>query len=554
MKILLKLFIGRLPISLVRYLQEFNFRAYLYLGRHLFMDARDSLGSQIKILNQDSRAIKSFALDDYPDYRLQITDSLTLENIPITWDHSDLTYNKYIGVMLRRNQKITLEQPLIFRNSWLRLSFAPAFRGEGNPHYMLKLRLMGLDGSILPLADFHQYSNSHINAEWSTFLIDLQRLDGETGYLQLSWDLYQFSDAADANSVQDYPVIVSKITVGLWDELELLEARTFHNTRIKNEVGHFTEVYKHKMYESNQYISQPVSILRLKDIPKDQSTEKMTTFRTSQPLENESVYAYACRLLEINLEQKSIDFGHRLLELSRTKSPLRVLSLCSGSARIEAGFDDLTSQTCLWTLQDINDELLQKARDQFAPMASVEFLVGDVNLIHKMDREWDIIMCVSGLHHVVELESVTNFVAQSLSPGGEFWLLGEYVGNSGNRLNSSAQIEADNVFSGLPEKYRFNQHTKRLDSAIPKNDYSIDCFEGIRADQIEKIILRRFATQSISRNNSFLWRLVNLAYADNYDLKKIEDIHVIEKLVRAELLHFNKHHDGTTLNAIYYKI
>jgi ubiquinone/menaquinone biosynthesis C-methylase UbiE len=262
------------------------------------------------------------------------------------------------------------------------------------------------------------------------------------------------------------------------------------------------------------------------------------------------MYAF---LLEINLEQKGIDFEYRLVELSRTKSPLRVLSLCSGSARIEAGFDELTNYSCLWTLQDINDELLQKARGQFAPMASVEFLVGDVNLIHQMDREWDIIMCVSGLHHIVELESVTDFVYQSLSPSGEFWLLGEYVGNSGNRLNPSAQIAADNVFRELPEKYRFNQHTKRFDSTIPKNDYSIDCFEGIRADQIEKIISRRFATQSISRNNSFLWRFVNLAYANNYDLKKIEDMQVLEKLVRAELSHFNKVHDGTTLNAIYTK-
>jgi hypothetical protein len=82
--------------------------------------------------------------------------------------------------------------------------------------------------------------------------------------------------------------------VGLRDEIELLEARTFHKTRIKNEIGHFTEVYKHKMYETTHYISKPISILRLEDIPKDQSAKRMTTFNASQPLENESVYAYVC--------------------------------------------------------------------------------------------------------------------------------------------------------------------------------------------------------------------------------------------------------------------
>jgi hypothetical protein len=135
------------------------------------MDVWDSSESQIKVPNQDIRTNINFALDDNPD--LQITDMQTLENIPITWGHSEVTYNKYIGVILRRNQKITLETPLIFRNSWLRLSFAPAFRRDKNPHYMLKLSLLGIENSILPLADFHHYSNPNIDSEWSTFLIDL---------------------------------------------------------------------------------------------------------------------------------------------------------------------------------------------------------------------------------------------------------------------------------------------------------------------------------------------------------------------------------------------
>jgi hypothetical protein len=180
------------------------------------MDVWDSSESQIKVPNQDFRSIKNFVLDDNPD--IQITDLLTLENISLTWGHSAVTYNKYLGVILRRNQKIILAKPIIFRNSWLRLSFAPAFLSDKNLHYMLKLSLLGIEDSILRLADFHHYSNPNTEAEWSTFLIDLQRFDGECGFLQLFWDLYQSSDTADVSSTQDYPVIISKITVGSrWD-------------------------------------------------------------------------------------------------------------------------------------------------------------------------------------------------------------------------------------------------------------------------------------------------------------------------------------------------
>jgi hypothetical protein len=58
----------------------------------------------------------------------------------------------------------------------------------------------------------------------------------------------------------------------------------------------------------------------------------------------------------------------------------------------------------------------------------------------------------------------------------------------------------------------------------------------------------------IVKNNSFLWRLVNLAYADNYSLEVKEDLNILNTLVEAEVSHFTKYRDGTTLNAVYQKL
>jgi SAM-dependent methyltransferase len=308
------------------------------------------------------------------------------------------------------------------------------------------------------------------------------------------------------------------------------------------------------MYESKQFLEQPIKITQLHEIQSNNSIGHLDIFKDSPPSENESVYAYACRLLQLNLGTSGINFDERILALSQQKSPLRILSLCSGSARNEARLDEVTDNSCHWTLQDLNENLLTKARRQFSPAASVEFLVGDINKIGEMGKEWDIIMCVSGLHHVVELERVVSFISQSLAKDGEFWLIGEYVGKSGNRLHHAAQMEADRIFSTLPPKYRFNQHLNSIDMYLPRNDYSIDCFEGIRADEIEPIIASQFYPKHIDKNNSFLWRLVNLAYADNYDLRDEKDLKILHSLIFAEITHFKKHFDGTTLNAVYAKL
>ena len=551
MKTILKILIDKLPLNYVEFLKRFSIRLLTYLSKLNTTLPRDPYVTEDENRNLTKENVTNFALDHNSTF--EILGNVTSESKPTTWGHSDCTYNKYIGVILRNNEILKIRKPFTFRNTWVRLSFAPAFQGKTEIRGNLALRLTNFENEVTELACF-SIQNTKCNSEWSTFEIDLQRFDGENGHLEVSFK----SDHSQLLNIDpfapDFPIIVSKFSVGPKPQLNLIEARTFSSTRIQNEVGHFSEVYKHKMYESAEYVAQPISIMRLEDIESNISIPGTPPFESSRPVQGESVYAYASRLLDLNLEFKSIDFEERILDLCKRKAPLRVLSLCSGSARTEARFDEVTEHACVWTLQDLNEELLNRAHRQFSPSSAVEFMVGDVNKIAQTDKKWDIIMCVSGLHHVVELEIVLNFIAQSLTLDGEFWLIGEYVGKSGNRLHPAAQVEADKIFHELPPKYRFNHHLNKVDEFLPRNDYSIDCFEGIRADEIEALISSQFYPKEIARNNAFLWRLINLAYADNYKLEETADLLVIESLVRAELDHFQRHHDGTSLNAIYKKM
>jgi ubiquinone/menaquinone biosynthesis C-methylase UbiE len=230
---------------------------------------------------------------------------------------------------------------------------------------------------------------------------------------------------------------------------------------------------------------------------------------------------------------------------------VKVLSLCSGAARIEAGFAAAAKERVAWSLLDINTELLDMASSQFSSSIQVDLIEADVNELSDTDETWDIILCVSALHHIVELEKVVRFCHHSLDPDGEFWSIGEYVGRNGNRLWPGAYDEANRFFKNLPEKFRFNHHSRQIDPVIPDNDYSVGCFEGIRSEEIEPILDRWFHRQEVYKANCFLWRLVNLAYSDNYKMNDPEDTSWIVKAVQSEINYFRNGGRGTELYGIY---
>ena len=164
-------------------------------------------------------------------------------------------------------------------------------------------------------------------------------------------------------------------------------------------------------------------------------------------------------------------------------------------------------------------------------------MLGDVNAISAEqfgNLTFDVAMFVSGLHHVVEIEHVLQTVTELLVPNGEFWIIGEVIGRNGNQLWPEALDAANRIFSRLPERFRHNSSTGKVDSSVPEIDFSANSFEGIRSEEIESLLLRYLDPVEMWRRNCFLWRLVNVAYFPNYDLNSQEDRYIVLSLVAAE--------------------
>lgn len=386
--------------------------------------------------------------------------------------------------------------------------------------------------------------------------LDLSAWAGNTGSLRL-------------HAVGENPriwIAVHDLSVGTPSRQGLLHARAFRSDRTSNEIAHFANVYDHAMY---QVVDEPASLQQ----PRCQSLADLVAASTrhdessapptQHPLPDEiepgptNPYEYAHHLLGLKLRAQAPDFVQRLAALAERRSrpdrPLRILSLCAGAARIESQFARSAGIPTQWTLLDISDGLLARAHRNFNDLPPPRLLLADVNEVMPFGETFDVVMCISGLHHVVELEKVLGFVRQVLEDDGEFWSIGEAIGRRGNRLFEEDYTVANQLFRSLPDRLRRNRLSGKVDQDLPNIDYSESTFEGIRSDEIEPLLATWFEPLHVYRRNCFLWRMVDLAYTDNYRLDSPEDLAIIHRLVDAELDHFKHLGSPTELHGAYRK-
>lgn len=358
-------------------------------------------------------------------------------------------------------------------------------------------------------------------------------------------------------------VAVYELAVAQEEALPLVAARAFRAERTANELAHFAAAYDHAMYHGAGTPRAPAADARCS--PLEALVEAWTARPAAAapappafpppdalPEALRDPFHYTHHLLGQALQARPPDFHGRLARLAADR-PLRILSLCSGAARIEAGMAPLAGTAAHWTLMDLNESLLRTAAANFPEGVVPDLIVGDLNTIRDFGVRYDVIMCVSGLHHIVELERVLDFISAALADGGEFWSIGEAIGRNGNRLWGRALDAANACFTPLPARLRRNHHTGVVDERLPDDDYGSGTFEGIRSQDILPLLTDRLDPVDVYRRNCFLWRLVNQAYNGNYDMSDPEDVARLQGFVLAELAHFRDGGRPTELHGVFRK-
>jgi len=496
---------------------------------------------------------------DSMEFYLDETSNFNIEGTPNRivfprWMQISHCEDKRTSLILVAGESLELTSTLIIeRDSRLFIRYSAALHNISSDGLICEVYFNGADPiSSSDIICTLPISGGTQPPYWRMVELDISFLTHRGGRL-----IFKCQPGPDGDPSSDW-LAISDLSIARADRLSILKARSFHDLRSRNEIEHFSSVYRHSMYSSVQEqraeiasgYSRPVRKLERKTDFVEKLNADMIVDDV-KPLPEESPYGYASRLLASSIPQTPPNFAERLKSRSESGGVVRVLSLCSGAARIEASYAAQLGSNVQWSLLDINVDLLGLASKQFSATIKLDLIEANVNELVFSGEKWDVILCVSALHHIVELEQVIKFCHDSLSPGGEFWSIGEYVGRNGNRLWPEARYEANKVFERLPEQYRLNRHTNNLDQEIPDNDYSVGCFEGIRSEDIEPILDRWFHPVDVYRRNCFLWRLINLAYSDNFNILKPDDRSRIMSMVNAEVAHFQAGGRGTELFGVY---
>lgn len=333
-----------------------------------------------------------------------------------------------------------------------------------------------------------------------------------------------------------------EVTVGREADLDLLAARTFRQLRADYERSHFAHAYNHPMYVSRRTrVELGIDAL----IPSERSF--------SVPGAVQNAFDYALSRLSMRLEHKAPDFEKRLREKAVTMRtrPLRILSLCTGLGLTEGALLRRVNVPVDLTVVDINEHLLHTAESLMPPHVRVKRLVADANELEVLDGEFDVALCVSGFHHLVEFRKLLGQVRSALAESGELWLIGEQIGVSGNRLDEDALVRANDLFGSLDARFRRNMGTDRVDAVLDNRDCSEATFEGILSHQIEHELARQFRGVHVSRRNCFLWRIVGPEYVADYRIEDPGHREILDALVEGEVAYYLEGGRPTELHGVY---
>ncbi|HEX5353173.1 MAG TPA: class I SAM-dependent methyltransferase [Rhodanobacteraceae bacterium] len=340
------------------------------------------------------------------------------------------------------------------------------------------------------------------------------------------------------------------------------KAQTHHAWRLANEIAHFEHVYTDGFYAERDVDRGGAAVGPIRPLPSPISeSPRLADLRSAlrarvwdcQPCQEENAFSYAHRMLQTLIPQTAPDFAARLrsLSLGRSERPIRWLALCVGAASIEGSLLESAGVPVELCLVDVNEGLLETAARRMPAIAKVERVLGDANEIGPELGSFDIVNITSGLHHLVELERVLSAIARMLRPDGEFWLIGEQVGRNGNRLWPEAIEIANAIFSSWPPEKRLNHNTGRVDEALPDLDCSSASFEGIRSQDITELLGRYFLPVDCYVRDAFLWRLVDVAYAANFDVQDEKDRQFLRHAVVEEALLWARGARGTELHGVF---
>lgn len=189
------------------------------------------------------------------------------------------------------------------------------------------------------------------------------------------------------------------------------------------------------------------------------------------------------------------------------------LELATARKLIDQGHDDFVFE-CL----DINKDMLErgrKAAEQAGLSKYFLFTRGDFNKWSPAGT-YGIVLANQALHHVMNLEDLFDAIRQSLAADGLF-LVSDMIGRNGHMRWPEAMRGLKPFWDELPAEYRNNRLLNRYEEQYINHDCSTHGFEGIRAQDILPLLLKKFNFSFFFPFGNMIFVFIDRPFGHNFD-------------------------------------
>lgn len=190
--------------------------------------------------------------------------------------------------------------------------------------------------------------------------------------------------------------------------------------------------------------------------------------------------------------------------------PTRGLSLGCGSGRAERWY--LQQGVCQsFTGIDVSEDALAQARADAADAGlDIEYACQDLNEIRlEADPGYDLVVCQTILHHVLNLEHLMDEVANALRPDGVFFVY-DFIGETQFQFSDERLHWYNEVLQVLPTQMRTNllngHQVDQVRRPVPGKLASP--FEAIRSGEISGLLKARFEVVEQQETTTILDRVI----------------------------------------------
>jgi SAM-dependent methyltransferase len=180
---------------------------------------------------------------------------------------------------------------------------------------------------------------------------------------------------------------------------------------------------------------------------------------------------------------------------------------------------------------ELNPQMLDRGRGHAESLGLGQYLAfveADFNT-WRTDGTYDAVMANQSLHHVLNLEGLFEQINAGLHDEGRF-VVSDIIGRNGHMRWPEALEIVNDLWRQLPASHKYNHALKRSEEAYENWNCASEGFEGVRAQDILPLLLRRFHFERFVAFGNVIDIFTDRGFGPNFNPEAAQDRAFIDKV------------------------